>query len=297
MVIAMLFACCAQATSQGQDSFPEMIPYRIFVTLRADQQEAYIRELREMFVELSKESIGLFDEANSPKMAFTFSLFSEAIAEPFPAQGPQNRCANPVERCNEQREQRRRQFEESIRNGSRACIYAGMLSDYVNGTTRCRFKSEMTLQKVGGGSITLKCDRAPEVVLCNPLIFGIQTGSDPAKPHCVTRQMEATAACAAKSSAKDTSYFLRGVTRPGQSLEANQPYALDREWDMLRNWIRQICQAEGESRAFHCSECNTILRRLRIAGYAVWQGRYCDARDYELVTNPRSPLQPPEAVR
>ncbi len=138
------------------------------------------------------------------------------------------------------------------------CIYAGSVVGYEGGVKRS-FKCEPP-RSFCFGSSSCRSDSGEAMspafscgmkgVLCNPLLFGVQ--SDGKTPFCVDRTANATLSCEARSSEDPEAVQILDSEHAG----------VREAWDEFAGRLNQLCEGNATAKTLHCEECQVIRERL-----------------------------------
>jgi hypothetical protein len=160
-------------------------------------------------------------------------------SEPVEDKGGEERkysCAPKVDVCEVPKSAAAKIFK-----GGQTCVFAGMLSSFNAGNTRCKPQTEFNL-----GDKKYTCTRGQ--TMCNPLLFGTVSAT---KPICIGHAPNATALCSKLSSSMDAEKFLDRAEN-----------GLQEKWDDFRKALAETCKPKSDSAKFHCEECNIMKTRI-----------------------------------
>lgn len=146
--------------------------------------------------------------------------------------------------------------EKFYRGPDNLCVYGGNLSQYANGEKKaggCSPHSQFCVESLDCKNPatgdrwkpTFQC--ASNQIICNPLLFGIQ--SDGKTPFCVSRGPYATAHCEAASENSDQGSW-ENIT------------GMRDAWNMFAQSFNKLCAANSDGANFFCRECHSMKRRL-----------------------------------
>ena len=131
--------------------------------------------------------------------------------------------------------------------GNVDCIFAGNVSQYIDGNKRPGRCQAVYSFSYSNGSPALSCGSYRKIV-CNPLIFGVQKDGS---AFCVDAKSNATRDCNTASTKETRSADPLNVTTPG----------IKESWDSFAKGFNSLCKTQGR-RQYFCSECNVMSARV-----------------------------------